>query len=248
MDDWRPIAHVEELEQMPRRQPRQLATWIDHGRRLVHWFGAARIFTTLVTVPLIGFGVFALLRPEPSPVEADIRYASTVPTSDQGSIIDANREGKVTVEAGTSAGIVVHVAGHVYSPGVYTLTVTGRIVDAIRAAGGAQPIADLNAINLALRLSDGDQIYVPAVGEVVRSSTAGRIGVESDDERSVFPIDINSATASVLEELPGIGPSTAAAIIAHRENVGRFASTSGLLDVPGIGTSKFEAIKDLVRV
>lgn len=248
MDDWRPIAHVEEPDQIQRQGSNRLVAWIDHGRSLVHWFGAARIFTTLVTVPLIGFGVFALLRPESTPVEAGIGYASTVPTSDQGPSISRNRPGEVPVEDEASAEILVHVAGHVYSPGVYTLSDTGRIVDAIRAAGGAQPIADLNAINLALRLSDGDQIYVPAVGEVVRSSTSGRIGVENGDTPTVFPIDINSATASVLEELPGVGPSTAAAIIAHRENVGRFASTSGLLDVPGIGAAKFDAIKDLVKV
>jgi len=248
MDDWRPIAHVEEPEQMPRQRPTQRVAWIEHGRALVHWFGVARIFTALVTLPLIGFGIFALLRPAPAPVEADIRYASTVPTSDRSAFITANRAGEPVAGEAASAEILVHVAGHVHSPGVYSLAVTGRIVDAIRAAGGAQPIADLNAINLALRLDDGDQIYVPAVGEVVRSSTTGRIGVDNEDEPSVFPIDINSATASVLEELPGVGPSTAAAIIAHRENVGRFTSTSGLLDVPGIGASKFEAIKDLVTV
>lgn len=248
MDDWRPIAHVEEPEQMSRQRSRRLVDWIDHGRRLVHWFGVARIFTTLVTVPLIGFGVFALLRPERAPVEADIRYASTVTTGDRNPVIATKRAGDMAVGDEDSAEILVHVAGHVYSPGVYALAVTGRIVDAIRAAGGAQPIADLNAINLAHRLTDGDQIYVPAVGEVVRSSTTGRVGVDNGEEPTVFPIDINTATASVLDELPGIGPSTAAAIIAHRENVGRFTSTSGLLDVPGIGASKFDAIKDLVRV
>jgi competence protein ComEA len=247
MDDWRPIAHVDAPERIARRSPRRVAEWIDHGRRLVHWFGVARIFTTLVTVPLIGFGVFALLRPEPMPVEADIRYASTFANEDRGSAAATNAGGELPVE-GEQSEILVHVAGHVYSPGVYALAVTGRIVDAIRAAGGAQPIADLDAINLALRLSDGDQIYVPAVGETVLTSTTGRIGIDNGEDPIVFPIDINTATAPVLEELPGIGPSTAAAIIAHRENVGRFTSTSDLLDVPGIGSSKFAAIQDLVRV
>lgn len=249
MDDWRPIAHVEESESASEERSSRLGEWIDHVRRLVHWFGVARIFTTVVTVPLIGIGVFALVRPEPAPVEADIRYASTIPESvGDHTMTSTDRGGDASAGDAPLREIVVHVAGHVYSPGVYTLGAQGRIVDAIRAAGGAQPVADLDAINLAHPLSDGDQIYVPAFGEAVRTSTTGRVGVDSDDESSIFPVDINTATALVLEELPGVGPSTAAAIIAHRENVGRFTSTSGLLDVPGIGAAKYEAIKDLVRV
>lgn len=239
MDDWRPIAPADEPEPTSEHRFPRLVAWIEHGRRLLHWFGVARLFTTLVTIPLIGFGIFALVRPEPAPVESDLAYASTVPAGDREPFVPG------TQPAGE---IVVHVAGHVYAPGVYTLAIDGRIVDAIRAAGGAQPIADLNAINLALHLEDGDQIYVPAVGEVVRAATSGRVGVDSDEEASVFPVDINTASASVLDELPGVGPSTAAAIIAHRDKVGPFSSTTGLLDVPGIGAAKFEAIKDLVTV
>lgn len=238
MDEWRPVPPVDDHpdvivpEQPWTRRAR-------HVRDLLRWFGPGRLVTALVTLPLITVGAYFLLRIPETPVESKIAYATTVAPGE----IDSNRLAR-TREA--ESGITVHVAGHVHSPGVYVLTDGHRIVDAIRAAGGAQPIADLNAINLALTIDDGDQVYVPAIGEVDTATTVGRVGVNGPDGATTFPIDINSASAVELDELPGIGPSTAAAIVGHREKFGAFASASGLLDVPGIGPSKFEAIKDLV--
>lgn len=239
MDEWRPIVSVDEPKASAGSPlgTSRLAEWIRHGRELIGWIGAARIFTALVTLPLVGLGAYMLLRPAPAPIETSIDYASTVPKTD---------ELAVGQERSDRQEVVVHVAGHVNSPGVYVLDLGQRIVDAIRAAGGAQPIADLNSINLALTLGDGDQIYVPAIGESPMTSAQGRVGSPVGDDSNVFPININTASASTLEELPGVGPSTAAAIIGYREKVGAFASPSGLLDVPGIGATKFEALKNLV--
>lgn len=239
MDEWRPIVPEDDLRStaLSTRPTSRVRDWLRHGRDLIRWVGAGRMFTTVVTVPLVGVCVYLLVRPAPAPVETRIAYASTTPPT------SATAPGAVEESMET---VVVHVAGHVNAPGVYELAAGQRIVDAIRAAGGAQPIADLDTINLALHLADGDQIYVPAIGEVIPAPTVGRIGTTAGSEMSAFPVNINTATSSVLEELPGIGPSTAAAIIQHREKVGAFTSPSGLLDVPGIGQSKFEAIKDLV--
>ncbi len=253
MDEWRPIAPTDEMSTETNGLPRsnRLVDRLRHGRDLVHWVGAGRILTAVVTVPLIGIGAYLLVRTPAAPTESTIGYASTHSTTQQpsrSSMQPSSQSQAVSENAGSGSGetMLVHVAGHVYAPGVYTLEVGQRIVDAIRAAGGAQPIADLDAINLALVVVDGDQVYVPAVGEVHLTSALGRVGAGSSDVDNVFPVNINTADSSTLEELPGVGPSTAAAIISHRDKVGSFTSTTDLMDVPGIGSAKFEAIKDLV--
>lgn len=240
MEEWRPVAPVDEMtdDTGTTLRSKHLADRVRHARSLVHWFGLGRILTATVTIPLLAAGVYLLVRTPAAPIEASIDYATTVVTT--------STTKTTTTDTVTRDQVLVHVAGHVYAPGVYSLDIGQRIVDAIRAAGGAQPIADLNAINLALAVGDGDQVYVPAVGEVQLSSTVGRVGGGPPSVDNVFPVDINTASAEMLEELPGIGPSTAAAIISHRNKIGTFATASDLLDVPGIGAAKFDAIKDLV--
>lgn len=243
MDEWRPVAPADEpiSERNSLRVDHRFLDLMRHGRDLVHWFGIGRLVTLLVTCPLVGLGAYVLLRAPSAPTEGTIEYATTMPSfPPETSRADAQ------VGQRPSEKIWVHVAGHVLSPGVYAIRVGERIVDAIRAAGGAQPIADLNAINLASTVKDGDQVYVPAVGEVQLASPVGRVGSKASGVERVFPVNINTAGAAALEELPGIGPSTAAAIIGHRDKIGSFTTTSDLLDVPGIGSAKFEAIKDLV--
>jgi competence protein ComEA len=145
--------------------------------------------------------------------------------------------------------IAVHVAGNVLKPGVYDLPGDARVVDAIRLAGGATAIADLNAINLANPLNDGQQVYVPAVGEKVPPSSnglsAGGDGTGSATNSVEYPININSADAALLDELPGVGPATAQAIVTYRDQNGPFANVNGLEDVPGIGPAKVAALLGL---
>ena len=144
--------------------------------------------------------------------------------------------------------LTVHVAGRVSAPGVYQLSLGSRIVDAVRAAGGAAPDADLHAVNLARPLEDGQQVYVPAQGERPPGSAAGPLDDSDDSTNPDLPVNINSATVEDLDRLPGIGPTTATAIVAHRDQHGPFASTDGLLDVPGIGPAKLAALSGLVAV
>lgn len=255
MDEWRPIAVENEplADAGSSTATNRLVESVRRLRATVGWFGPGRILAALVTFPLIGLGSYMLVRTPPTPTESSIAYVSSLApgsvSTSAGTEIGVGAHPGSSPTARSSASsetIVVHVAGHVYSPGVYRLDVGQRIVDAIRAAGGAQPIADLDSINLALAVEDGDQVYVPAVGESRTPAVTGRVGAGSSQADAVFPVNINTAEASTLEELPGIGPSTAAAIIGHRNEVGPFVSPSDLLDVPGIGAAKFEAIKDLV--
>jgi competence protein ComEA len=126
-----------------------------------------------------------------------------------------------------------------------------RVVDAVEAAGGATPDADTDLVNLATLLTDGLRVHIPRVGEAVPpglggASTTGSGGAGSEGPAS--PIDLNQASAEQLEDLPGIGPATAAAIVEHRERHGPFTSVDALTDVPGIGDAKLAQLRDLVRV
>lgn len=156
--------------------------------------------------------------------------------------------------AGQAGGdVVVHVVGAVVAPGVQRLPLGSRVVDAVDAAGGAGPDADLGRINLAAALADGQQVYVLRLGEPAPAPPAGAVGGSDGSGATgaaagAGAIDINTASATQLEELPGIGPTTAAAIIAHREQNGPFASVDDLLDVRGIGEAKLDALRDLAIV
>jgi competence protein ComEA len=160
---------------------------------------------------------------------------------------------------GTASGeVVVHVAGAVAAPGVVRLAASGRIVDAVAAAGGLRHDADPDRVNLAAPVSDGQRIVIPVRGEPVPDEvvTARPEGTPSDGTAgSVGPagasstaVDLNTATAEQLDTLPGVGPATAAAILAHREEHGPFRSVDDLIEVRGIGEAKLEALRDLVAV
>jgi competence protein ComEA len=143
--------------------------------------------------------------------------------------------------------VVVHVAGAVKAPGVQRLDAGARVVDAIDAAGGAASDADLSRVNLAAVLEDGQQVFVPKVGEVGGGAPGGTpVEGEPADGAAAGPVHLNTATAAELETLPGIGPSLAEAIVDFRASNGTFTSVDQLLDVRGIGQSKLEALRDQV--
>lgn len=163
-------------------------------------------------------------------------------------------DGAVPSAQGQAGGeVVVHVAGAVAAPGVQRLPLGSRVVDSVDAAGGAAPDADLGRINLAAALTDGQQVYVLRLGETAPAPQAGAVAGAGDAGGTgagggTGLIDVNTASAAELEELPGVGPATAAAIIAHREQNGPFASVDDLLDVRGIGEAKLDALRDLATV
>lgn len=133
--------------------------------------------------------------------------------------------------------VVVYVSGAVASPGVLTLPATSRVIDAITAAGGATPEADLESINLARILVDGEQIRVGVVGESPPSASAG---TGTDAQACVR---LATATETELQTLPGIGPALATRIISYRATHPRLTSVEELDDVPGIGPSLIEKIR-----
>jgi competence protein ComEA len=135
--------------------------------------------------------------------------------------------------------IYVHILGQVARPGLYALDDGARGVDIVAAAGGFTAKADPAGINLARFLTDGEQIVVPAIGEVLASGGGAAAGGK---------IDLNTADAAALDTLPRIGPALAERILDWRERNGRFASVEDLLAVPGIGDAILEGLRDLVTV
>ena len=150
---------------------------------------------------------------------------------------------------GISAGSAyVHVLGDVAKPGLYVLDDGARVADALAAAGGTLPTADLAAVNLARPLTDGEQILVPARGGTPDSGgSAGSPSAAVPATTSAL-IDLNTADAAALEELPRVGPAIAQRIIEWRTANGRFTSVDDLLGVSGIGEKMLAGIRDRVRV
>ena len=218
-------------------------------RRLIEgiqWFGLRRVITSTVAVVLVGVGAWWVVRVPPVPVEAGISFTSTSLVRDQASSSDT--------DPALTLDIVVHVAGEVNKPGVYTLPNSARMIDAVIAAGGATARADLEVINLATPLIDSSQIYVPAKGVAARPTFArpqpGVNGVASapNTPSASGVVNINRASVNELDSLPGVGPSTAQAIVDYRSANGPFGSPEDLLNVKGIGPAKFEAMRKLVGV
>jgi competence protein ComEA len=171
------------------------------------------------------------------------------------SIAQASEPGDRPEAAEKVEHIYVHVAGAVVKPGVYRLLAGSRACDAVALAGGGGTRACLEAVNLAAQLSDGQQLYVPTREEV--AATGGRPGLGTwtggvpaagGGGLQPGPLNVNLASESALESLPGIGPVLAERIVAYREAHGPFETTEDLLKVSGIGPGKLADLKDRVTV
>ena len=150
------------------------------------------------------------------------------------------------------ADVIVHVAGAVARPGVYTLPGGSRVGDAVTAAGGPLRKAVLDGLNLARPLTDGEQVLVPDRTQTMAAaggtsatpgaapSAAGGAGTST--------VSLNAATLADLETLPGIGPVLAQRILDHRDSIGGFTEAGELRDVPGIGEKTFQSLAELVSL
>jgi competence protein ComEA len=143
----------------------------------------------------------------------------------------------------TPATINVYVSGAVKKPDVYALPLNAIVKDAIAAAGGPTDEADLDRINLATRLSDQMQVYVPRKGEAAPPPPGG-----SPPDGVTGKININTASVEKLDKLPGIGPAIASAIVDYRTQNGPFKTIEDINAVKGIGDALFEKIKDQITV
>jgi competence protein ComEA len=154
----------------------------------------------------------------------------------------------------TPSPVTVYVSGSVVNPGVYVLEAGSRVNDAVQAAGGVLPEADVTLINLAAVIKDGDRLWVPVKVDLTQTaaSAAAQTAISSASTPAPptidNPLNINTATEAQLDLLPGIGPVKAAAIVQYRQQNGPFMSIDELANVPGISAAVYEGIKDLVTI
>jgi competence protein ComEA len=208
----------------------------------IEWFGLGRLVGAAVATVVVCVGAFWLLRSPVPATEASLPMASTATSEPAPTSITTTPADEPT-PADESGPVVVHVAGAVVAPGVYELVPGTRVRDAVAAAGGPTPLADVDALNLAALVVDASRVYVPVVGEEVPLEATLP---PNADVAPAGPVDVNRATAAELDQLPGVGPATAAAIVTERLRNGPFASVDDLDRVPGIGPAKLEALRDLV--
>ena len=222
----------------------------------VSFIGLTRLVIGLVTTVVVAAGIWLLVRPSAPLVESVVPHASGVGIAAPLSTLP------------TPLTVRIHVAGAVVHPGVYTVTSSARVVDVVNAAGGATSRADLERINLAQTIIDTEQVFVPfrssrttkitvvprlrpsrTTISVSASTVPGALPIVGVTTTTAAPlINLNSATSDQLDTLPGVGPSTAKAIISHRNRKGPFGKVEDLLNVPGIGPSKVAALRDQVTV
>jgi len=225
------------VESLPRPVPPSSPS--DRARAWIEWFGIGRLLAASLATVIVCLGGYWLLRSPPPATEATLPRATpdvTTVSPDAGPTSVAAAE--------PSAMILVHVAGAVIEPGVYELPGDARIREALVAAGGPTAEADWNALNLAAPIVDGTRLYVPLLGETpptaIVSEPVGGVG------QPTGPVDVNRASVSELDALPGVGPATAAAIVTERERNGPFVGVDDLERVPGIGPAKLAAMRELV--
>ena len=218
--------------------------WFTNGPPEAARRGAVSLGLVVVALA-IGWRLFAASEP---PIEDSLPLAQVASTDAPPVVpqMDAPAENP-TVAVAPPDTLVVHVAGSVLRPGLVTGRVGWRVDDAVNAAGGPVGTADLDRLNLASPIADGQRIFVPLVGENEPNVLTPESGV-SGGEDSAGPINLNTADGSALESLPGIGPATAATIIAHREEHGAFGDVDALVAVRGIGPATLEALRDHVTV
>lgn len=226
-----------------------------HLRHWVAFVGVRRLVVGITTGLVFSFLAWLLVRPSAPLVESVVPIASGVGAQVSSPSVP------------TPLTVKVHVAGAVVRPGVYELSSAARVVDAVKAAGGASARADLERINLAQTLVDTEQVFIPSrVSSSPKVTTSPRLkparttvspspGAVATAPNASLPagttstrVNINSATSDQLDALPGVGPATAKAIISHRTRKGPFSKVEDLLNVPGIGPAKVAALRDFVTV
>ncbi|HEY3780416.1 MAG TPA: helix-hairpin-helix domain-containing protein [Fimbriimonadaceae bacterium] len=188
----------------------------------------------------LGYGVVAILI---AAIAGVIGYKSSHKPA-----VDIASTPAVTQKSQAASAIVVHVVGEVKRPGVYNLPAESRAVDAVKAAGGALPEADLESINLAAKLTDGQQIRISQKGSEVASSPEQGQQHGHGGKITSGTISLNSGSAEELQTVPGIGPTTAQKIVTWRSAHGSFSKIEDLKAIGGIGDKKLETMRPFLRL
>jgi competence protein ComEA len=218
---------------------------------------AGAIALAAIAAMAVLVAIFTLMRDAPAPVRS-----AKLPPVDP--VASASRDPGPSATAKPSQPVVVSVVGLVHTPGLVTLAPGARIADALKAAGGTTDGADTTGLNMARQVGDGEQIVVgiapvkgqpPVLGSSVSagSTAPGAPGTGSHPDRPDKPtrsevVNLNTATVQQLDALPGVGPVTAAAIVAWRDANGKFTKVDQLAEVDGIGPARLEKLRPLVRV
>jgi competence protein ComEA len=258
-DPPRPRRGGGEAPGLPRRERRRAAsgdTWLVHlTDRWRDWRHDARFgVAVLVGIALVAgviwyrIGIGGASAGESSGAPAAV---STTASSTTLSDPTPQPAGKAS-STKQSTTIAVHVAGAVNHPGVVELRTGARVIDAVEAVGGALADGDLDRLNLAAKVTDGQRVYVAKVGQADPGAADDGSGTGTDDPAAGSgagaKVNLNTATEAQLEELPGIGPTYAQSIITERQRRGGFASVNDLRSVRGIGDKRFAELAPLVTV
>ena len=193
-----------------------MGQWLERYRWL--------LFLGIVVLALGALGLLQVIRPAPQPMR--LSTANPLPTQSL---------------TPTPYTLRVYVSGAVHNPDVYTLLQDSIVKDAMEAAGGPTGDADLERINLALPVSDGQHVHVPRMGEEYPP-----VQPPSGQPATGGKVNINTADPDLLESLPGIGPALAQRIVDHRQTHGPFERIEDITEVSGIGDAIFESIQDLI--
>lgn len=218
---------------------------------------AGAIGLAIVAALAVLVTVFTLLRDRPAPV-----MSAKLPPVEKVSVARSSASPGAPQPPSPDRPVVVSVVGLVHTPGLVTLAPGARVADALQAAGGAVNGADTIGLNMARPLGDGEQIVVglapvpgqpTALGSSVAAGPTPTSRPAPSGPGAVKPkpgqtVDLNTATVEELDALPGVGPITAAAIVAWRQANGKFTSVDQLADVEGIGPARLEKLRALVRV
>lgn len=232
----------------PRRLGSTVSALVERWYEAVSWFGLGRLIASASAVLIVCFGAFWLVRSPRPPIEASLPRASTVDPQAVVSTLPLPIAAGPTTSIESEGPLTVHVAGAVHVPGVYELRDGDRIGEAIAAAGGSTHEGRPDQLNLAAPLVDGSRIHVPIEGEPVTLPSVPSGGDVGPSDQGSAPIDVNRASVSELETLPGVGPATAASIVAERDRSGPFLTVDDLERVSGIGPAKVDAMRDRVTV
>ncbi|MDP1794544.1 MAG: helix-hairpin-helix domain-containing protein [Acidimicrobiales bacterium] len=227
------------MSELPRPLPPP--SWRDRLAVVAAWRDGVPLPALAVVVGVVVAITIAFTALRPSGVKPDV--ALTLPRADAPAAADTAVASPTT----TTGPLRVHAAGAVVRPGVVEVPAGARVVDVVHAAGGAAPDADLNQVNLAQLVADGERIYIPRAGEAVVALASGPSSASKGADAGGI-VNLNEASESELETLPGVGPATAKAIVDYRTQNGRFRSVDDLLNVRGIGPAKLEQIKPHARV
>ena len=218
-----------------------------------------KIIVYIIIISIISLIIYELVIKKDNLIE-DVTDINTIETSEEN---ETKEQEKVDI----TKKIMVYITGEVKNPGIYELEENSRIKDVIEKAGGLKETADITDINLATILQDEDKITIPTKDktmeekqntERIQSNKQSKTTEKSQNTTSISTnttgknqntkVNINTATQTELETLPGIGPSTASKIVSYRKENGKFKSIEEIKKVNGIGESKYKKIKELIKV